>query len=303
MTPNTPSGPRGLAERIDLLELDSWRSRCFSRVGIDSPAPEGMVHVLNRIHAEFGIGVYRLTDSASQKAMVPVFVNEPIPIQSMRDAECIEFQFFPSHSERQRNGRQRNGGLREVTGQCGAGRGDWKPVLPSDMKVSYEIRDRVALAKRISHRSNVVVGAAVAAAKVGEDIPFLIECGFDYACLIVDACYRLQPGHRVSIALAESAIADALDARIRMQRPEFGIRLAANGNLQQMATWLVQGIESIAIDSWLQDRAPPEESRIDSFGGILVEASRGGSGANDWICDRVGELVAELHSEQQFFEG
>ncbi len=298
MERSASSGPRSLAERVETQELAPWNTRCFSRFGIDCPISEGLVPSLKRIHAEFGIQIYRLTDDTSLREIVPVFVNEPIPSQSLRDAECIEFQFLPSPSERLGN---RAGGI--GAGGNDAGRGDWRPILPSDLQRAHEVRDRVTLARRISHRPNALVGAAVAAAKVDEDVPFLIECGFDYVCLIVDACYRLQPGHRVSIARAESVIADALDARERMQRPNFGIRLASQGNLQQMATWLNQGIESIAIDTWLQDRAPAAESRIDTFGGILVDTSRSGSRANEWVCERAGEFVAALQSEQQFFEG
>lgn len=293
MAPIASTGPRPLADRIESLEHPAWSTRCFTRIGIDCPATEGIASSLKQTHAEFGVGLFRLFEDASSTEIVPVFVNEPLPTQSMRDAECIEFQFIPSASQK----------LSAVSGRGGIGRGDWKPTLPSDVAGANEVRNRVTLARRLSHRPNTRIGAAVAASKVDEDIRFLIDCGFDYVCLIIDACYQLQPGHRVAIAQAVPAIEAAFNAREQMKRLEFGIRLAAHGHVQQMAAWLNQGVEAIAIDTWVQDRAPTAESRVDSFGGFLVEASRSGVGGGDWIYDRIRDFVADLHSEQQFFQG
>lgn len=282
----TSQDPRPIAERIGRSNADTTTARLFSRFGVDAAVQELIQQALTQTQRDFGLQLYTTSLSVAGNEIIPVFVDEPLQPRRMRDAQRIEFQFLPSSAARVRHG---------------AWRGDWKPTLPPDVDQAKRISDRVELARRTSGRPNALIGAAVAAANVAADVRFFIDCGFDYICLIIDGCYDTGPGQRVSIAPSDEAIDIALTIRDQSNRRGFGIRVAAHGSPRQVAKWFRSGIESVAIDAWIQDRAPAVSTPIESFGGILIDSARTGPGNAAWLYSTVRDFLAELRSEQSFF--
>lgn len=280
--------PRSIVQRASPATIENWNSRLFSRATVDFAVSDPHVLSLAQAHRDFGLGLYQPKTTGASNEVIPVWVNEPLQPQSMRQAGRIEFQFLPSHSQRKR---------------FGAWRGDWKPTLPPDLDQAERIVDRVELARQTSNRSDVQVGAAIAAANIAEDLRFLIDCGFDYACVIIDGCYDLLPGHRTLLSPVQRAIDAAINAREQSQRSGFGIRIAAYTSPQQAADWLQSGIDAIAIDAWIQDRAPASEAKVESFGGILIDTARSASGNTAWIYSSIQDFILELQSEQSFLAG
>jgi hypothetical protein len=288
MQPERLRVPRPLADRVGSIPAAASNPKLFSRFGVDVILNDPFLYSLSEAQRDFGLEIYPATHSGSANEIISVFADEPLLPQRMREARCIEFQFLPSTAERK---------------HAGAWRGDWKPTLPPDLDRAEHVIDRVELARRSSGRSDVAIGAAIAAANVAEDMRFLIDCGFDYVCLIVDGCYDLLPGHRVSLAPVDKSIEDAITVRGKSKPRGFGIRLAAHCSPRQLAEWYRQGIDAVAIDAWIQDRSPSSSARRESFGGILIETPRTGTGNTAWLYDSIRDFLGELRSEQQFFEG
>lgn len=288
MPEKKPIEPRPIADRLVPRNLEPWNSRLFSRIGVDVPISPALTLSLTKAQHDLGFEIYQPKATGTPNEVIPVFVDEPLQPQAMRDAKRIEFQFLPSILERKRRG---------------GWRGDWKPTLASDIVQANSIADRVALARCTSQRNDVTIGAAIAAANVTEDIRFLIDCGFDYVCLILDGCFDTAPGHRLSLAQANDVIEIAKSVRDQSARPGFGIRIAAHAFPHHVAQWLRSGIDAVAIDAWLQDRAPVANSPMESFAGILIETAKIAPGNSEWLYNGIRDFIAELNSEQQFFEG
>lgn len=278
--------PRPIAERIGGSDNQAPTAKLFSRFIVDTAVNDLTLESLSHAQRDFGLGLYTSNSSGVGNEIIPVFVDDPLQPQCMRDAPFIEFQFLPSHAQRKRHG---------------AWRGDWKPTLPPDIDQAKCVVDRVALARRTSARTDAMIGAAVAAANVEQDVRFFIDCGFDYVCLIVDGCYDIGPSQRVSIASCDEVIDIARSIRDQSGRPSFEIRIAAHGSPRQVAQWMRDGINAVAIDAWIQDRAPAVHSPVESFGGILIESARTGQGNVAWLYSNVRDFIAELQSEQSFF--
>jgi hypothetical protein len=285
---NASNEPRSIVQRASPATLENWNARLFSRATVDFAVSDPLVLSLAQAHRDFGLGLYQPKTTGASNEIIPVWIDQPLQPQRMRQAGRIEFQLLPSHSERKR---------------YGAWRGDWKPTLPPDLDQAERMVDRVELARQTSHRSDVQVGAAIAAANIAEDLHFLIDCGFDYACVIIDGCYDLFPGHRITLSPIQRAIDAAMIAREQAKRSGFGIRIAAYASPQQAADWLRSGIDAIAIDAWIQDRAPASEAKVESFGGILIDTARSGGGNTAWISSSIRDFILELQSEQSFFAG
>jgi hypothetical protein len=269
---------------------ETMNSRLFSRFMVDATVSDQILQSLSQAQRDFGFGLYSSTTTGSTNEIIPVFVDEPLQVRRMRDAKCVEFQFLPSIAQRKRHGMWR---------------GDWKPMLPPDIHLANRLADRVELARRTSARPDVLIGAAVAAANVAQDVRFFIDCGFDYICLIIDGCYKPAPGQRVSIAPCDETIDTARKVRDQFHGRSFGIRVAAHGSPRQVAEWLRHGIDAVAIDVWVQDRAPATTaaSPVESFGGILIESARTAPSNADWLYSSIRDFYAELRSEQSFFAG
>jgi hypothetical protein len=288
MPENKSTDPLPVADRFGPRNLVPWNSRLFSRIGVDTPISAPLILSLTKANQDFGFGMYQPKTTGASNEVIPVFVDEPLQPQAMRDARWIEFQFLPSTAERKRRG---------------TWRGDWKPTIASDLVQANSIADRVALARGTSHRADVAIGAAIAAANVAEDMRFFIECGFDYVCLILDGCFDTAPGHRLCLAQANEVIEIAQSVRDQSAPPGFGIRLAAHASPHHVARWLRSGVDAVAIDAWLQDRAPVSNSPMESFAGILIETAKIAPGNSEWLYNGIRDFIAELNSEQQFFEG
>lgn len=286
----TSQGPRPIAQRLDNVRVHTLNAKLFSRFMVDVSVNDQIRKSLSQAQRDFGFGFYGSANGGAANEIVPVSVDEPLQPKRMRDAKCIEFQFLPATSQRKRHGMWR---------------GDWKPTLPHDLDQANRVADRVALARRTSARPDALIGAAVAAANVAQDICFFIDCGFDYICLIIDGCYETAPGQRVSIAPCDETIDTARTVRDQFHGRSFGIRIAAHGSPRQVAEWLRSGIDAVAIDAWVQDRAPANTaaSPVESFGGILIESARTAPSNADWLYSSIRDFYAELRSEQSFFAG
>lgn len=286
----TSQEPRPIAQRIDAKTAQTLNAKLFSRFMVDTTVNDPIRQSLSQAQRDFGFGSYGSASAAVANEIIPVYVDEPLQPKRLRDAPCIEFQFLPSTSQRTRHGMWR---------------GDWKPTLPPDLDQANRIADRVELARRTSARPDALIGAAVAAANVTQDVRFFIDCGFDYICLIIDGCYEPGPGRRVSISPCNQTIDIARTVRDQSHGRNFGIRVAAHGSPRQVAEWLRNGIDAVAIDAWVQDRAPATTaaSSVESFGGILIESARTVPGNADWLYSSIRDFYAELRSEQSFFAG
>lgn len=282
--------PRPIAQRMEGAFPETMNSRLFSRFMVDATVSDQILQSLSQAQRDFGFGLYSSTTTGSTNEIIPVFVDEPLQVRRMRDAKCVEFQFLPSIAQRKRHGMWR---------------GDWKPTLPPDLDHAKRTADRVELARRTSGRTDALIGAAVAAANVAQDVRFFIDCGFDYICLIVDGCYEPSPGQRVSLAMCNETIDVARKVRDQCGHRSFGIRVAVHGSPRQVAEWLRDGIDAVAIDAWVQDRAPATTAAapVESFGGILIESARTAPGNAAWLYSSIRDFYAEIQSEQSFFAG
>ncbi len=282
--------PRPIDQRINGTISQTLNAKLFSRFVVDATVNDQILLSLSQAQRDFGFGLYGSNTGGAQNEIVPVYVDEPLQPKRMRDAKCIEFQFLLSISQRKRHGMWR---------------GDWKPTLPPDIHLANRLADRVELARRTSARPDALIGAAVAAANVAQDVRFFIDCGFDYVCLIIDGCYEPGAGQRVSIAPCNETIDIARTVRDQYRGRSFGIRVAAHGSPRQVAEWLRNGIDAVAIDAWVQDRAPATTTAapVESFGGILIESARTVPGNAAWLYSSIRDFYAELQSEQSFFAG
>ncbi len=282
--------PRPIAQRMENAFPEAMNAKLFSRFMVDATVNDQILQSLSQAQRDFGFGLYGSNTGGALNEIVPVYVDEPLQPKRMRDAKCIEFQFLPSISQRKRHGMWR---------------GDWKPTLPPDLDHAKRTADRVELARRTNARPDALIGAAVAAANVAQDVRFFIDCGFDYVCLIIDGCYEPGPGQRISIAPCNETIQIARTVRDQSHGRSFGIRVAAHGSPRQIAEWLRDGIDAVAIDAWVQDRAPATNAAapVESFGGILIESARTAPGNAAWLYSSIRDFYAELRSEQSFFAG
>lgn len=291
--------PAPLAERWQNDRRKAPGPRLFTRMGLDIPVHEAIPLALDAACRSTGLLIYGarpvlqttdasagVLDGATRNVIVPTFIDEPLDPRSMEGAAEIEFQLIPAP-------RMRTG--------SGAFRGDWVPTLPSDGTHTDALRDRVELARQVSGHREVRVGAAIAAANLPADLPWLADCGFDYVCILADAQYGLSSHEQIQLGETESSLRWAIEAQRSRAPKQLGLRLSsASVTPARAALWHAMGIEAVGIDHWLRSRAPSPEPKFQaSFGGILIESSRTG-GSAEWLLEGVQQFQQALDSERHY---
>jgi hypothetical protein len=275
--------------------IAATRAPLFTRWGLDFQVLAPIGTMLEEASGALGLHRYRLAqlgtdpgqECMSSSSILAVPIDEPLDPCRYRTALQIEVQFMPAISQR--------------TGR-GAWRGDWAPILPSDLDRSSELAARITLIRQASQDGNGCVGGAIAAANVASDIPYLIDAGCDYVSLLTDGFFGSQPTQRCPLSDTERAIEAALVAMDKAGRPKGGLWVAsASCSPRTARRWLAMGVQAVAIDAWLQDHAPHTSPRTtESFGGFLVDVARPEDRASPWLLDSVRGFLHELASEQRF---
>jgi hypothetical protein len=174
--------------------------------------------------------------------------------------------------------------------------------LPSDLTHPEQLRDRVEWARRIGASSGVLIGAAIAAASVYEDVRYLIDSGFDYVCVLADGCYGPDPRQRVSFGDPERVVVQGLRAIGDSGHPNFGLHLAAAElDPKRMFAWLQAGVRAVCVDGLLQSASPGTSGRVgEGFGGFLGGYPRVEDPQQLWLPMAFLSFRQELQGELEF---
>jgi hypothetical protein len=270
--------------------VSRWASPFFSRLGLDCPIPESLVSMLERARVETGLGLYLPGEATASLhsiragegvAIVPIPIDEPLVPRTVRHARHVEFQLMPSLSSEAGRGAERK---------------RWTPTMPSDLMRPEQLRDRVDWVRHVSAQENLMVGGAIPAAAVYDDVQFLIECGFDYACILADGICGIHPEQRVSFMDPNAAVELSMRAVADSGRSDFSLMLAStmcHPNL--LVGWLQAGIRAVGIDGCFQSKAPESTGRKgEGFGGFLGDYTPPGDRTSDWIGGTARGVCNEL---------
>ncbi len=294
----------------------AWPTPLFSRLGLLPNASSAITSGLERARLALGLTGYAapisssavadahatkatvatvvpLSPAAHGHSILPIYIDEPMCLPSIRRSQFIEFQCHASPASRS---------------EWGSTRGDWSPRLPSDMvqreALIDQFRDRVAMVRAVSEQPHAQVGATLAAGAVAEDVRWLIDAGFDYVCLLTDALYGIKEGQSIRFSETQRVLDEAFEAVAKSGQSSFAIHLcAANCEPANALAWLQSGVRAIGIDTILQSRLPNTSERAsEGFGGFLVEYTRSDGRDMDAWCEAIRQYLGELRSEI-FFAG
>lgn len=348
LRPSSSNRARPLADRIDLppdawstqdlgCKLSCrttgqslhWPSPIYSRLGIDIPNPMELHPTLEKLRRNCGISVVepqadlleqgqgiqpRRSNELSSGAdrsmddglwIQPVFVDEPIDLQPLMHAEQIELQFILCHHRSTRDPLP--------TGRATSYRADrWIPTLPSDLSQVDRMARRVELLRHASDQPKVILGGAIAAGSVYEDVRFLIDSGLDYVNVLSEVAAGLSP--------AKSWLFQPLDYVIETARRAIddsgvaSIGLLVSGPIRSLddgVRMLSLGVDAFSIDSWLiqqQSESPTAARANEDYSSFLSgysrqsEASQGAPRVMDGLLRAAETWVEEFCALRRLFE-
>jgi hypothetical protein len=282
----------------------SWPAPVFSRLGLDSELNDAQRFSWIKARRELGLTTVdpcpaphdtssfpEARSLAGGLHVVPVFVDEPLLPEAFMHAEQIELQFMPCRTAGPSNS---------------AGRGDrhrdWKPILPSDFTQVDQLAARVELLRQASDQPAVLVGGAIAAAAVYDDVRYLVDAGLDYVCVLADVIYGMQAHASHALRNADIAIEQAQRAIKDSGRHDVSLLLSTRAcNLEDTVNWLSRGIRAVNIDGFLLARQPAVASRAaDSFGSFLGDYQRMATPEADWLLSSLKDFLERLASHVEF---
>lgn len=280
----------------------SWPCPIFLRQGVDSACSEQLAAILGRLRRELGVSTYRghddstVPDTRSLTAgieIVPVYVNECFHPATFHHAEQIELQFFQGVAD---------SNLRHSGNRSRLSKQSWIPQMPCDISSIEQLSRRVEMLKQSSDQPGVLVGAAIAACSIYDDVRYIIDAGFDYVTLLTHITGEILTSQSLELQPIDSAIATATRAIQESGRKGFSLFLAAPpARASQVIEWFSAGVRAIGIDATLQQRRPSGASHSgDSFGSFMGEYGRQSASGLDWIYDATEEFIEELISECRF---
>ena len=348
LRPSSSNRARPLADRIDLppdawstqdlgCKLSCrttgqslhWPSPIYSRLGIDIPNPMELHPTLEKLRRNCGISVVepqadlleqgqgiqpRRSNELSSGAdrsmddglwIQPVFVDEPIDLQPLMHAEQIELQFILCHHRSTRDPLP--------TGRATSYRADrWIPTLPSDLSQVDRMARRVELLRHASDQPKVILGGAIAAGSVYEDVRFLIDSGLDYVNVLSEVAAGLSPAKSWSFQPLDYVIETA--RRAIDDSGVTGIGLLVSGPIRSLddgVRMLSLGVDAFSIDSWLiqqQSESPTAVRASEDYSSFLsgysrqTEASQGAPRVMDGLLQAAENWVEEFCALRRLFE-
>ena len=352
LSPNSLNRARSLADRIDLppdawstqdmgCKLSCrttgqslhWPSPIYSRLGIDIPNPMELHPTLEKLRRNCGISVIEpqadLLDqgqgiqprrsnelsSGADRSMddglwiQPVFVDEPIDLQPLMHAEQIELQFIPCHSKSNRDPLPTG----RATSRATSYRADrWIPTLPSDLSDVDRMAKRIELLRHTSDQPKVILGGAIAAGSVYDDVRFLIDSGLDYVNVLSEVAASLSPAKLWSFQPLDYVIETA--RRAIDDSGVTGMGLLVSGPIRSLddgIRMLSLGVDAFSIDSWLiqqQSESPTAARANEDYSSFLSgysrqsEASQGAPRVMDGLLGAAETWVEEFCALRRLFE-
>jgi len=306
-----------------------WPSPIYSRLGIDIPNSMELHPTLEKLRRNCGISVVepqadlleqgqgiqpRRSNELSSGAdrsmddglwIQPVFVDEPIDLQPLMHAEQIELQFMPCHQ----------GSTRDPlpTGRATCYRADrWIPTLPSDLSQVDRMARRVELLRHASDQPKVILGGAIAAGSVYEDVRFLIDSGLDYVNVLSEVAAGLSPAKSWSFQPLDYVIETARRAIDDSGVASIGLLVSGPiRSLDDGVRMLSLGVDAFSIDSWLiqqQSESPTAARANEDYSSFLSgysrqsEASQGAPRVMDGLLGAAETWVEEFCALRRLFE-
>ena len=348
LRPSSSNRARPLADRIDLppdawstqdlgCKLSCrttgqslhWPSPIYSRLGIDIPNPMELHPTLEKLRRNCGISVVepqadlleqgqgiqpRRSNELSSGAdrsmddglwIQPVFVDEPIDLQPLMHAEQIELQFILCHHRSTRDPLP--------TGRATSYRADrWIPTLPSDLSQVDRMARRVELLRHASDQPKVILGGAIAAGSVYEDVRFLIDSGLDYVNVLSEVAAGLSPAKSWSFQPLDYVIETARRAIDDSGVASIGLLVSGPiRSLDDGVRMLSLGVDAFSIDSWLiqqQSESPTAVRANEDYSSFLsgysrqTEASQGAPRVMDGLLQAAENWVEEFCALRRLFE-
>lgn len=348
LIPSSSNRARPLADRIDLppdawstqdlgCKLSCrttgqslhWPSPIYSRLGIDIPNPMELHPTLEKLRRNCGISVVepqadlleqgqgiqpRRSNELSSGAdrsmddglwIQPVFVDEPIDLQPLMHAEQIELQFILCHHRSTRDPLP--------TGRATSYRADrWIPTLPSDLSQVDRMARRVELLRHASDQPKVILGGAIAAGSVYEDVRFLIDSGLDYVNVLSEVAAGLSPAKSWSFQPLDYVIETARRAIDDSGVASIGLLVSGPiRSLDDGVRMLSLGVDAFSIDSWLiqqQSESPTAVRANEDYNSFLSgysrqsEASQGAPRVMDGLLQAAENWVEEFCALRRLFE-
>jgi hypothetical protein len=239
----------------------------------------------------------------------PVFVDEPIDLQPLMHAEQIELQFIPRHSKSTRDPKPTG----QETSRATSFRADrWIPTLPSDLSDVDRMARRIELLRHTSDQPKVILGGAIAAGSVYDDVRFLIDSGLDYVNVLSEVAASLSPAKSWSFQPLDYVIETA--RRAIDDSGVTGMGLLVSGPIRSLddgIRMLSLGVDAFSIDSWLiqqQSESPTAVRANEDYSSFLsgysrqTEASQGAPRVMDGLLQAAENWVEEFCALRRFFE-
>lgn len=322
---------RSLAERIDdppglrnVRELGCqltcrstdqkiyWPSPIFSRLALDLPDWLKWLPTLDKLRKSCGVSIVEPETLPGQPSsenlrsgadralddglsIQPLFVDEPIRFEPLMHAEQIELQFIPSAMQSAHGA---------VASSYSPER--WAPTLPSDLTDIEKMSKRIDLIRSSSDQSTVVVGGAIPAGRIYEDVRFLVDCGVDYVCVLSHVVAGVTPPKTWTFQPIDYVIEQALGAIEKSGAR--GVTLLVCSpieNVQDALRLLASGVDAFSIDSWLiaQNANAPSNKSSDDFGAFMGSYARQATvTANDGLVAAAESLLQDLNALRRIYE-
>lgn len=239
----------------------------------------------------------------------PVFVDEPIDLQPLMHAEQIELQFIPCHSKSTRDPLPTG----RATSRATSFRADrWIPTLPSDLSDVDRMARRIELLRHTSDQPKVILGGAIAAGSVYDDVRFLIDAGLDYVNVLSEVAASLSPAKSWSFQPLDYVIETA--RRAIDDSGVTGMGLLVSGPIRSLddgIRMLSLGVDAFSIDSWLiqqQSESPTAVRANEDYSSFLsgysrqTEASQGAPRVMDGLLQAAENWVEEFCALRRLFE-
>lgn len=290
-----------------------WPVPIFTRLAIDLPDPTPLLETLDSLRKKAGISIVQSDLNSSQMrsnpmgsgadrsmddglSIQPIFVDEPIGFERLMHAEQIELQFIPAGSKSDK-GNYSSAYLAQR----------WMPTLPSDLTDVDKMSKRIELLRSASDQATVVVGAAIAAGAVYDDVRFLIDSGVDYVNVLGQVAAGLKPAKTIALQPIDWVIEQARAAIDKSGVKDIPIFVSSGIDSTEDALRLLScGVDAFCIDSWLIQQHTETASGaqgsddLSSFMGSYPRAAA--AGPVDGMLKAVLAFVEELNSFRRVFE-
>lgn len=238
-----------------------WPSPIFSRLAVDIPDSAKLTPTLDKLRRLASVSVIEPQAQGTQSGsevlgsgadrslddgltIQPVFVDEPLAFESLMHAEQIELQFLPK-----RNGSNHSHNAAFYPADR------WMPTLPSDLTDVEKMAKRIDLIRSSSDQPTVVVGGAIPAGRVYDDVRFLIDCGVDYVNVLAHVVAGLRPAKSWTLQPIDHVVEQALAAIDKSGVSHIPLLVCSPiDSVQEAIRLLSLGVDAFSIDSWLVDQ-------------------------------------------------